>query len=573
MSRNSRRGRSARSLFAALCVCLGWLVGFATAARAGDTLRVQLGWHPQSEYAGLFVARYRQYFQEAGLDVTILPGGQDVDALGRVQSGEADVAIDWLLNAVQRTRPDAPLINVAQIFSGSSLVFVCRRDADVYTVSDLAGKTVGIWGIGDGAVLGAVLSSAGVDPDTVELVRQEADGASLVNGAVTCVSATGYNEYWSITRALGPEALRVFEPESFGVPHVENGLYVLAGRLESEAFRDALARFVRALGKGWRDVHRSPSLALEATRRFVGDDFRIDHERLMLENVLPLVSGEPFGYFDLGRFETARSKYLDTLFPSSSGPVWTHTVWNRMAGADAGSFRLTAATRYYADVIFGSELFRLFTLIGIATFALSGLIEAVTRNFDLWGRLILAGVSCLGGGTLRDVLIGHNDPMFYVADPVIPTLVVALVVGVSALLLRFPDLHRTKAWRQVKTMTDIAGFAILAIVGAQVAIAADVPIGWAPFCAALTCAGGGALRDIATISRPRTFQGVIYEEIAIVGGFVYVSLLLLFQGNEHSIAPAVVSALSAMIVMVVLRTLVIIYDLRYPAWLLMRGTG
>jgi uncharacterized membrane protein YeiH/ABC-type nitrate/sulfonate/bicarbonate transport system substrate-binding protein len=573
MSRRRRLRRSGSRVLGALCVALGCFVSGANAALANDPLRVQLNWYPQAEYAGLFVAQFRQYFREEGLDVTILPGGPDVDALARVQSGEADIAIDWLLNAVNRTRPDAHLVNVAQIYDGSGLVFICRRDSGVYTLSDLAGKTVGLWGIGDGAVLDAVLSAEGVDPSTVDRVRQARDGASLIRADAACVSATSYNEYWRIVDALEPEAIRVFEPARSGVFHIENGLYVLAERLQSEAFRNVLVRFVRALGKGWHDARDSHRLALAATQREVGEEFDAEHQQLMLESVLPLVSLERFGYLDPARFEAARDGYLDARLDPASGPIWTHAIWNRLSGVEASPFRLTAATKYYADVIVGSELFRLFMLLGIATFALSGIIEAVNRNFDLWGRLILAGVSCLGGGTLRDLLLGLEGPMFYVADPVIPTLVVALVIVVSALLLQIPELHHTAGWRRIKTVTDVLGFAILAIVGAQVAIAADAPLGWAPFCAALTCAGGGALRDIATISRPRTFRGVIYEEIAVVGGLVYVGLLILFQVNEHSVVPAVVSALSAMIVMVTLRTLVIVYELKYPAWLVGRGAA
>ncbi len=535
---------------------------------ANDALRVQLNWYPQAEYAGMFVADLRQHFRDEGLNVTILPGGAGIDTLGRVQNGDADVAIDWLANAVQRSRPDARLVNVAQIFNDSGLVFVCRRHHDIYTPSDLVGKTVGVWGIGDGAVLDAVLAAENVDPAHVQRVQQKPDGASLIDGDVACVSATRYNEYWSILQAMEPEEIRIFDPRQFGVNHIENGLYVRADRLESEAFNDVLVRFVRALEAGWRDARNSPSLALHATERFVTEGFNRDRQRLMLENVLPLVEIERFGYLDLNQLKAAQQTYLQGLVNPANGPIATHAVWNQLTEVSLTPFRLTDASKHYANEIFESRLFKLFVLIGIATFAISGIIEAVNRGFDLWGRLILAGVSCLGGGTLRDLLLGLEGPLFYVTNPVIPTLVGALVIGVSALMVRFPGVHHSKSWTSIKTTTDIVGFAILAIVGAKVAIVAGAPLGWAPFCAALTCAGGGALRDIATMSQPRTFKGVIYEEIAVVGGLVYVGLLILFQDVEDSVVPSVMSALAAIVIMVALRVLVIIYDIKYPTWLI-----
>lgn len=56
--------------------------------------------------------------------------------------------------------------------------------------------------------------------------------------------------------------------------------------------------------------------------------------------------------------------------------------------------------------------------------------------------------------------------------------------------------------------------------GAMLALAAGMAWFWAPICAALSCAGGGVLRDVLVNQEPHTFKGVIYEEAAIVGGLV-----------------------------------------------------
>ena len=550
-----------------------WLPG-ATPASEG-ALRVQLSWSHQAEFAGLYVAAMRQYFENEGLDVEILEGAPHVDAVERVQSGAADVAIDWMTNAIEHSRPGVELVNVAQEYAGSSLVFVCRRSAGIHSLDDVAGREVGVWGIGDEEIFKAVLKSRGIDPAAVTFKAQAPDARSFRSGEMPCVSATKYNEYWSILRSERDVGdLLLVDPAAYGIPHFDNGLYVLASRLESERFVEDVAKLVDALGRGWRDAKQSPALALEATRRQLPPGaFDQDQQRFMIEAVLDLVADDArFGYFDIAKFEHAMASYLAELVDQDLAPVWTHRVWNELREAEGREPLLTDATLYYADRMFRSELFFLFTVFGIVNFALSGVIEAMNRGYDLWGRLILAAVSGIGGGTIRDVLIGQGGSLFFVRDPTIPVSIAATVLLVSCMAVPVPDVHRSQMLRKLKSVTDILGFAVLAVVGAQVAISANLPLIWAPFCAALTCAGGGALRDIATNSQPRTFQGVIYEEVAVVGGIVYVVLLLVLQENEHTATPAILSALSAMIVMIFLRTLVQMYDLRYPAWLLGRRT-
>ncbi len=536
-------------------------------------LRVQLSWSHQAEFAGLYVAKMRQYFEDEGLDVEILEGAPHINAVERVQSGAADVAIDWMLNAIRHSRPGAELVNVAQEYAGSSLIYVCRRSAGIHTMDDVAGREIGVWGIGDETIFKAMLEQRGLDPASVVFKPQEPDGRSFRSGELPCVSATKYNEYWSILRdEVDAAELLVLDPVASDIPHFDNGVYVLASALQSQRFVEDLAKFIDGLGRGWRDARSAPALALEATKRYVpADVFDHDHQRFMLEIALELITDDQrFGYFDIAQFERATASYLADLVVPNAAPIWTHQVWNVIRTTTGRDHLLTDATLYYASRIFHSELFFMFTLFGIVNFAMSGVIEALNRGYDLWGRLILAAVSGLGGGTIRDLLIGQEGALFYVLDPTIPLSIAAMVLLVSGIAVPFPDVHQAAAVRRLKSVTDILGFAVLAIVGAQVAISANLPLIWVPFCAALTCAGGGALRDIATNSQPRTFQGVIYEEIAVVGGVVYVTLLVLLQENEHNATPTIVSALSAMIVMAFLRTLVQMYDLKYPAWLLAR---
>jgi uncharacterized membrane protein YeiH len=85
--------------------------------------------------------------------------------------------------------------------------------------------------------------------------------------------------------------------------------------------------------------------------------------------------------------------------------------------------------------------------------------------------------------------------------------------------------------------------------------------------AALTCAGGGMLRDIVINQEPVTFKGVIYEEAAIIGGLFIVAGLFLSNYFEHSSLPEYITIFSGMALIASLRLIVYRYDLRYPKFL------
>lgn len=90
--------------------------------------------------------------------------------------------------------------------------------------------------------------------------------------------------------------------------------------------------------------------------------------------------------------------------------------------------------------------------------------------------------------------------------------------------IRFPQILRAQ-FDRILFVSDTIGMAAFTIIGAKVAILANLSWFWIPICAALTCAGGGMLLDIVTGREPRTFKGEPYEEIAIIGGLVLLGLL------------------------------------------------
>lgn len=156
-------------------------------------------------------------------------------------------------------------------------------------------------------------------------------------------------------------------------------------------------------------------------------------------------------------------------------------------------------------------------LAGISVFAVTGALVAVRKNLDVFAALVLAGVTGLGGGFIRDVLIGAVPPAA-LADW--RYLLVPVVAGLATFAFH-PTLGRLE---RVVTVFDAFGLALFCVTGALKAVS----YGLGPVPAALmgmvTGIGGGVLRDVLAGRVPVVFDGVLYATPALAGAAVAVVL-------------------------------------------------
>lgn len=532
-------------------------------------IRLQLAWSHQSQFAGVYVAQVRKHFRNEGIDLIVVPGGSGINPISELQAGNADVAISWFNNAYELSTPDKPVTNIAQIFSGSALNIACRISAGVYSPADIRGKKIGIWGVGDQKIVYEWLDHLKIPKDSVEVVYQQPNGQDLIDGKVACATIMAYNEYWNILRSgIADSDLVIVDPQSYGVFNLEDGLYVMRERLEDPFFREQMVRLIRALRKGWAEARIAPSLAAQAVQAYAPrlDSAQQLHELQVVLDLIPK-DKQQFGLLNLGKYEKSvqRLSASDPNTKLETSTLWTHTVWDELQKQDGKQSPLTAATSFYISEIVNSYWFEFFIYLAAFTFALSGTLEGINRNYDLWGRLILAFLSGVGGGTIRDIIIGGDRlDLYYVKDVVFPTGILLIVLAASLIVMKYRNFHHTDAFKSIKKYTDIIGFAGLATLGAMLTLAAGRPWFWAPICAALSCAGGGMLRDVLVNQEPQTFKGVIYEEAAVVGGLVLTAGLFISNYYESSPIPVLLSVVLTFFFVVILRLLISKYSLQYP---------
>ena len=112
-------------------------------ASAQDKMTLQLKWVTQAQFAGYYVAKDKGFYKEVGLDVTVKPGGPDVNPSQVIAGGGADVIVDWMPSALATREKGVPLINIAQVFQRSGMMLTCRVDSGIKTPADFKGRKLG----------------------------------------------------------------------------------------------------------------------------------------------------------------------------------------------------------------------------------------------------------------------------------------------------------------------------------------------------------------------------------------------------------------------------------------------
>lgn len=199
-----------------------------------------------------------------------------------------------------------------------------------------------------------------------------------------------------------------------------------------------------------------------------------------------------------------------------------------------------------------STLLYVSDLVGVAVFAVSGGLMAARHRMDIIGFIVLGIATAVGGGTMRDLLLGL-EPVFWIGDP--NYLLVAATASATMYFLApaVQSLMRALVWM------DAFGLALFAVVGTGWAIRAEAAFSVTVLMGVLTAVGGGLLRDLIAGEPPLVLRREVYATAALCGAVTYALLHRLDVENEWAM-------LAGALIAFIVRGLAIRYKLSLPVY-------
>lgn len=312
------------------------------ASGAKDAVTLQLKWVAQGQFAGYYAAKEKGFYDAENLDVTIRPGGPDINPVQVVDGGQAQFGIDWLPSTLANRESGAKLVNIAQVFQRSGMREISWKESSITTPADLKGKKVAVWLGGNELQLFATLAKYNINKDTdLEIVKQPFDMNLLLNKEVDAAAAMTYNEYYQVLAAgHKPEELNIIDFNTEGTAMLEDGIFTTEAFLADARNKDIAARFLRASLKGWEYCRDNTAdcvtyiLAQDAT-----GVMQEDAQKWQIEEINKLIFPLPecatsLGYMcpDAYQQTVDIAKQYGVITKDPDAGAYTHEIWEMASG-------------------------------------------------------------------------------------------------------------------------------------------------------------------------------------------------------------------------------------------------
>lgn len=199
-------------------------------------------------------------------------------------------------------------------------------------------------------------------------------------------------------------------------------------------------------------------------------------------------------------------------------------------------------------------------IIGTVAFAVSGALAAIGAGLDIFGVLFIGVTTAVGGGILRDIILGNTPPNAFL-DPTFCFVAIAVAALVFVLLYVFRRRYDTVSHKidRINNFFDAAGLAAFTVTGAEITFTNGFShnLFVVTMLGMITGAGGGIIRDILIDTTPFVLRKRIYATASIVGGVLYYAVMTLWQNS-------VVAAIAAMSAVIAVRMLATVFQWDLP---------
>lgn len=268
----------------------------------------RLLWFPHSQFAGYIIAQEKGFYKEAGLDVTIQPGGPDLSPTKSVASGADNIGIAVPNEIIAARSNGVPLVSIAQIFQDSPNRYILKKENSIKDLTDLKGKKVGLWLGGDEVEFIAMLKSRGMTEKDVKIIPQNYSVIPFLQDNYVCSQVTTYGEMnFLAAQGWTADKFQILSPKDYNSAIYGDLLFCSENYLKQH--KKVVQNFLEASIKGWQYCIANPDEALKIVLAY-NKELSADEQKLVLKSVIELVTtGDAkqygIGYIDPKELENA----------------------------------------------------------------------------------------------------------------------------------------------------------------------------------------------------------------------------------------------------------------------------
>ena len=312
----------------------------ALPAYAAEKVSVRLKWLAQAQFAGFYVGKAKGFYDQAGLDLTINPGGPNLNVETLVASGNDTFGLAGGTETVLFAREKGlPLVCIGVTVQKTPFTYVTYKDSGITKVKDFAGKKVATWFTGTQYTLYSMLASAGVKQSDLTIVPQSGSMAPFVEKQFDVAAATYYNELNTLkAQGLG-DKLTLIKPDDYGVV-VQQDTVLVSEKYRNEKPEQVQA-FMNATIKGWKYALQNKKEAIDIIMA-AAPSLNRAHQEAMLDEFEKLVkagrgSSEGILALDLPmveKMQTQLVEYKALKAPTDLSKAYDGSFWAKVPAGD-----------------------------------------------------------------------------------------------------------------------------------------------------------------------------------------------------------------------------------------------
>ena len=325
----SARRRLAKML-ATACIA-GVTLAIIPVANAAEKVSMRLKWVTQAQFAGFYVAKAKGFYDAEKLDMTINPGGPNINGETLVAANSDNFAVaGGMENLLAARAKGLPVVGIGLMLQRTPSAYVTRSTSGIKSPKDFKGKTVSTFYSGAHNTLFAMLSKEGVPQDEVKIIPQAVSLAPFLDGQVDVATVMIFNEMITL-RNRGVD-LTVFRAEDFGVNFPNDMIITNEATIKQRP--QVVQAFLNASLRGWKYAAENQEEAIDILLKAApGLDRK--HQTGMLSEYVKLITADRgtrdgIGYLDMDRRGAVRTLQIErkAVVPVPMESTVNQTFWD-----------------------------------------------------------------------------------------------------------------------------------------------------------------------------------------------------------------------------------------------------